>query len=1001
MSYREVSPSRLAIALATAAFGATSGAYAQQDNEDVIVVTGSYIAGTPEDAALPVDVISSQTLERQGIPSNVDLIKALTTVGATFAGDANPLGASRVQGAASINLRGLGNARTLVLLNGRRLSPITSGTQTLIDTNSLPMMAVSRVEILEDGGAATYGSDAIAGVVNFITSDDFEGLDLTGTYSIYDGSDGDLNARARWGFGNDNTNVVLGAGYQHRSQLSVQERDWAFRPYLENPTGWTTSGNPGLYRVASTSTEWFVDPGCEALGGELTPLGIGSRGGAPYCLNHYIGFENLVDEQHAFQLFSQVNSDVNEHTQLHIDAFYSQINVPEVATVGSSPVLNPPTTMSTGGPGAGIVPGYFFIPATNPGVVDLVGAYSAGDLGLSADAYSTLATTGVNARLSWRAAALGGNPAFDHGAKLDHREFTIYRASGGFTGDNVLGFNIDWDVNGTFSSAEADSSGTDVIVSRFQYALRGLGGPGCTPDGANPATSTPGMGPCQYYNPFSNAVAQSALTGETNPGFTGTQNDADLTRWLFNPGGSITTNELLTFDAVFSGEVEGLELPGGPVGWAAGAQYRRSRILVNARNDLGNAAINPCVDEGQPLSSCPDDPRGVTGLFGPVVERDFDQEVRGLFGELSLPITDRLQVQAAVRTESHDAGDTTNPKIAVRWEPVDGFALRASAQSTYRAPVLSSLDPNIVQTITARVGLVRVPYDVGGNPDLQAETSDNFNVGVIVNRGGLSATVDYWTFNLQDQIIREDVPSMVSTLFPSGGDNCGDPAFADLEARFTFVGGGACVPGTTGISDIDRVGVSYFNGPEVEASGVDVSLLYDLPQPIAGGDVTLGLDTTYNIEYQIAATEQFGVTLSDAFDAVGLLNAGIDPRALPQWRAQFSANYNNGPHNIRWLTHYVDSMRDQRAGTGASNDPLNPVSGFPAGTIVEGGVNIDSFITHDAHYTWDVRDDSTLTFSVINLTDEDPPLTRDWLSYDAFTATPLGRVFKVGIRQSF
>jgi len=1000
MAKSKIMPSSMALTASLLTFGLSAhaqeqGAAPSQERGDIVVITGSIIRGTPEDAALPVDVLTIDDLRLQGSPSNVDIIKALPFVGATFAGDANPLGASRVQGASSINLRGLGNARTLVLLNGRRVSPITSGTQTLTDTNSLPMAAIGRVEVLKDGGAVTYGSDAIAGVVNFITADNYRGLEFNGQYSFTDGSDGDANIGGRWGFGSESTDVLLSVGYQHRSELEMGDRDWASRPFLENPTGWTTSSNPGIYSVGNTalSAVSFVDPGCEAVGGELTPLP--SVGTARNCLTPYTQFENLVDEQEAFQLFGQVSSDLGDHAKVYIEGLYSQINVNEVETAASSTVLNPPTTNSTGGPGPGIIANRFFIPANNPGLQDMLARYTAAQLGISAAQYTTAQTIGVNALPSWRPLLMGGNPGYGGGSKLDERHFTFHRISGGFSGDQVLGFNVDWDVNSTFSSAEADSTGSDVIVPRLQYALRGLGGSGCTPGGADPATSTAGVGPCQYFNPFSTGIPSNALTGEANTSFVGNSNDADLVAWMFKPGGAVSTNEILTVEGVLSGTIAGLTLPGGDIGWGLGAQYRRNRAVVSTE-PLSDALINPCRDEGAALSSCASDPRGIGGIFGPAAPRDYDQEVRGIYGELSLPILDNLDVQLAIRTESHDAGETTNPKAAVRWQVFDALALRASAQSTYRAPPLGFLDPAITQTITAQIGTVRVPFDGQGNPDLKPETSENYNFGAILDLGGLKGTLDYWQFKLEDQIILENAPSLVNALFPAGQpNNCGNPALAELQARFTFLNG---VCSTVG--NIARVKRLYTNGAPVDASGIDLSLVYDFGD-VAGGDLSLGLDATYNIEYKVGATEQFGILLAAPFDAVRRLNVGIDPRAMPQWRAQFSANYSLGNHNLRWLTHYVSNMRDERAGRGGVNDPLNPVAGFPAGTRVLGGVTIPSFTTHDIFYTWEFSPATTLNLSIINLLDEDPPLARNEYSYDPFTASPLGRVFKVGVRQKF
>ena len=180
-----------------------------------IVVTGSLIRGSREDNALPVDVIGRQELERQGSPTLVDLLKALPVsngiLGETNQFDGRAAGA---EGSGSVNLRGLGAERTLVLLNGRRLSsnPVAAGGSGIVDTNIIPVAAIGRIEVLKDGAAATYGSDAIAGVVNFITRDDLQGLELGADYRFVNGSDGDYSVRAVYGWQKDGIKLLLAGG---------------------------------------------------------------------------------------------------------------------------------------------------------------------------------------------------------------------------------------------------------------------------------------------------------------------------------------------------------------------------------------------------------------------------------------------------------------------------------------------------------------------------------------------------------------------------------------------------------------------------------------------------------------------------------------------------------------------------------------------------------------------------------------------------------------------
>ena len=151
----------LAVALA---FGVSGFAAAQETTVEEVVITGSFIAGTPEDAALPVDVISSKELEARGSPTMVQFIKTIPSSGAVI-GENNRFGSG--SGAATINLRNLNSpstgSRTLVLFNGRRV-PVSPQSLNSVDINLLPTAAIGRVEVLKDGAAATYGSDAIGGV---------------------------------------------------------------------------------------------------------------------------------------------------------------------------------------------------------------------------------------------------------------------------------------------------------------------------------------------------------------------------------------------------------------------------------------------------------------------------------------------------------------------------------------------------------------------------------------------------------------------------------------------------------------------------------------------------------------------------------------------------------------------------------------------------------------------------------------------------------------------
>jgi Outer membrane receptor for ferrienterochelin and colicins len=231
----------LAIGMAVPAAAQEAPAPAQgSDDESVVpevVVTGSLIRGTPEDASLPVDVIGSDELARQGSPTGLDLLKNLPTSNGVL-GDANQFD-SRSQGSegvASVNLRGLGPQRTLVLLNGKRVVQAGTGIP-VVDINLIPQSAIGRIEILKDGAAATYGSDAVAGVVNFITRSEQRGFQASGDYRYIRGSSGDYTGTVSFGHRKNGFQFFASFGYQHRSALPTTARDFTVQPYPNNPQG--------------------------------------------------------------------------------------------------------------------------------------------------------------------------------------------------------------------------------------------------------------------------------------------------------------------------------------------------------------------------------------------------------------------------------------------------------------------------------------------------------------------------------------------------------------------------------------------------------------------------------------------------------------------------------------------------------------------------------------------------------------------------------------------
>ena len=254
-------------------------------------------------------------------------------------------------------------------MNGRRMpiNPLGQGGAGIVDTNIIPASAIGRLEVLKDGAAATYGSDAIAGVVNFITKKDFSGFEVGAAYKHVNGSDGDYNLNFTYGWVGDSANVLIAGGWDHRSVLQAKDRDWAFKPYLANPDGgWSGGGNPGIYAPLSSAAGLPLaggltrDAGCAGAGGFA-----GFSGASPRCLFHFVPFDNIVEKEDRFQIYGEINADLSDKTKLHVEALYAHTDVPNWATSPSYLTLSSPTSEAMP---AGSGTGRYIAPANNPGV---------------------------------------------------------------------------------------------------------------------------------------------------------------------------------------------------------------------------------------------------------------------------------------------------------------------------------------------------------------------------------------------------------------------------------------------------------------------------------------------------------------------------------------------------------------------------------------------------------------------------------------------------------
>jgi len=575
--------------------------------------------------------------------------------------------------------------------------------------------------------------------------------------------------------------------------------------------------------------------------------------------------------------------------------------------------------------------------------------------------------------------------------------------------DTKLTDALNFTASATYSRYDRTFEGTDTFGDLFQNALAGFGGPNCayssTASRAGLTTAQlaalAGTNGCTYWNPFSTAVAANSVTGQANPNYAGARNTNGLSvapgaglindlatlDWMFQTPRTQAFTTQFVGDAVISGR-SGLTLPGGEVGFALGAQYRRN-TYSRRYSDVSNLDINPCP--GTPLNpSATCSPQtGALGFLGTNRNGDSDGDVLAAFAELQLPVTNDLNVQLSARFEDYGGavGSTFDPQARAKFQLTDWLAIRGGVGTTFRGPPSQSLAGNL--TSLQIIGSSFRAIDINGNPNLAPESATTYNAGLLLNAGGLRASIDYFKYDFSGPIESEPVAGIVAAMFgASGSANCNNPAYAALQSRFTFTGAGC------GIGNVQRLRTQYVNSADVSTSGVDFSASYQMG--VGSGSVTAGIAGTYVIDYKTSDVVVEGIVVQPAFDAVGLLNYQTTAYPLPQWKGNAYLDGEFGIHSLRVQVNYIDGYTDQR---GAAI--FGPNNGALAGASVTSGKNIASFTTVDATYRLRLKSRTTLAVSALNILDQDPPFARLDQNYDPFTASPLGFTLKVAVSQDF
>lgn len=1020
--------------IACVTLAAPAMVFAQESPEiEEVVVTGSLIRGTPVDAALPVEVYSQEDLKLSGSPSALEFAKSLSVSGATT-GESHYFGGAGLTGSVQYNLRGLGSDKTLSLFNGRRVTQ---------NTSVIPSIALARTELLKDGAAVTYGADATGGVVNFISRDSFDGVEIQSSYKAIDGSDGDYTFGIIGGFGGPTTDVVWAAQWEHRSRLDAKERDFTRLEYGENPAPWSTLTNlagwlprgslPDTQTAMASSTangDWgspvfgvvsdFTQDSCEAVGGVYS--------NSFTCLYNYIPYYNLVSDNDIYRLYGQVKTEVNENMDFYFRAAYSMVDTPYQYGSPSQPVIRGPAIHQ----GATY---QLYAPVTNPYVQEF--AQRTGYIN-----NPRYAITQGFTPITYRAFAHGGLDTFaengKHSTPSKIRNKFAHIASG-FEGQFDNG--ITYDIAATYNQSMLYADSPDLMIYRLQQALDGFGGPNCNAADLNPnrfGTQNPaaaGQNGCMWYNPFASNFASQPVYGLSNPSYVqGAENPDELIEWMFNPRATEDVNWNLTFDAVFSGETP-LELPGGIVGWALGTQWRKIENTESVTDPLYNGG-QPCIwpeEFGQTprdpssadFNGCTPDRPGPFQFFGTNPPDKTWQDQTSFFGELSLPVLDNVYLSAAARYEEFSGGlDSTVYKLSGQWTITDNMSVRGSYGTNYQAPSPALVPGNVnngTNSYTIAGGAWRGAQTVTRS-DISPEEATVWSTGFIWQSEGLTAgsdfrfIIDYFDIETENELgllasanqiasAVFSIPPAGSTTVPTNGSALADCSHP-LAGRVVF--NGSCVQGVTTANDFAQVRTDTGNGPGQQTAGFDIQTSYSMPA--FSGDLTFSANATRVNKFRYTETVLDGYQIDPGADRLGFLNFATIANAISEWRGNVTANYAQGDHNFRLSAQYIKGVRDDRY-FDADNNVVGPAALTPAGRQTGSaspygpsyyGVFGENWVTFDFHYTLDLyRWDATLNASVVNIADEMPPESRQELGYDPRIGNPLGRTFEVGLTKRF
>jgi len=940
-------------------------AAAQGEDEAVseIVVTGSRIRQNPLDARTPVQILTAKDIDDSGAISIGDFLQRLPIAGSAINRTNNasgnlgfpPDGAGIGAGASEIDLRYLQSKRVLVLVDGNRWvrGSSASGVSGAVDLNTIPVNAIGRIEILQDGASTIYGSDAIAGVVNIITTDKYEGLDVSAYYGAFDEGDGDSKEfNISFGAQSDDTRIFVAASYTEQGDVSAADREISLFPIAGVAMG-ASSGTP-QGRFIFNDPRIIVPPNPDGTPGDnsvslalndgvlndgganipvydpLDPTGGDFHGFTDADRFNYQPFNHLVTPNERVNFFLKGEYDFTDSVMFRMMASYS--NRKSQNKAAPEPLFAGP-----GGGGGAWMENIVF------------------------DVNSPFNPFGISIGPNEIGGGFFTRRPLEAGPRVFNQNVDTYQISGNLSGDFELSSATwYWDANVSWAQNQANQRKTGAFNARKVSIAVG-----------DPAICAVNPG-CVPFNWFGG----QGVSGEGSI----TQAMLDYVTFVQKDE---SEQEMFDVSANISGEIG--SLPGGGIGLAFGFAYRE---------EDGFFIPDTVVSSGE-TAGIPSSP--TIGSF----------DVTEFYGEAIFPILESLDLSGAVRASDYDiSGSSTVGRLGVNWRPIDSLHLRASYSEGFRAPNIGELfntgsrfDASITDPCDANALAVtpenqancialgvpvgfqqlnpQISVTTGGNTSLTPEESETITFGLTWAADAVSDNVGFiagssFEFNYYDITVDNAIQG------PDAGDvllQCVqtlNPLFCDNVTRV-----GPTVTRIDGI--LQNIG-------GIETTGFDWAINIDF-EPTGVGEFRLRWANTHLIDY-IEIFE--GPTGDIRVDRAGT-ELGSPERGFVEWKSTLTIDWLMNDWNVSLVNRYLSSITEQCTGLvsdfGFSNLCTTPTTN-----------DLDSKVYTDVRVSWSPSGgDSNWTVSagIQNMFDVDTPIcfSCDLNSFDGTLHPIAGRFF--------